>query len=628
MQNPSQFHQVRREEYSSTAAVLRKQYNRLSVGRLIVFVIAVILTILAGTQYWWAGILVAIFSLILFSYGVRKHEAIAQRAKHAENLALLAEAELAGLKHEFSRWNDGRHFLDAQHPYAADLDLFGPHSLFQFLNRSVSAGGEARLANWLLGAQPIEDIKQRQKQVEQLGQEAEWCHEFRARGMELIDDPNYAIRLKNWLQEPPLVADNPLLKVALWVVPFLTLLTIYLLFTLPVWQVGLLGLLPAVLIMRQYNQAITRLHQYTTAVGEALGVYADLVDAIEEADWKTEELQQLQAPFEGKSSASDAIKALQYAVTRLDLRYNAFSALFELSVLYSLRWLLRLDRWRIQYREQLPAWLEGLAEIDALVSLANLRHNRPHWTQPDIHTGAIFSEYTPTTNQAPLVTNMAVTNQPGYFAVSLGHPLLALEKRVTNDFSMKEDGHIHLITGSNMAGKSTWLRTVGINIVLALAGAPVCAKVFALPHLQLWTSMRTQDALHESTSSFFAELKRLRDVIDAVEKASQPCFFLLDEILKGTNSRDRHTGARALIRQLIHAKGSGLIATHDLELTEMEQEPGSRVENYAMEVELEDGKLVFDYKLKRGASKSFNATLLMAQMGISIDEKDINLRHE
>ena len=173
-----------------------------------------------------------------------------------------------------------------------------------------------------------------------------------------------------------------------------------------------------------------------------------------------------------------------------------------------------------------------------------------------------------------------------------------------------------------MAGKSTWLRTVGINIVLALAGAPVCATEFRLPLLQVYTSMRTQDALHESTSSFYAELKRLKFIIEAVEDPAKtndiPVFFLLDEILKGTNSRDRHTGAKALIRQLIASRGAGLIATHDLELGALEAEAEGRIENWAIEVDIKDGKLFFDYKLKRGVSQSFNATLLMQQMGIKI----------
>ena len=258
----------------------------------------------------------------------------------------------------------------------------------------------------------------------------------------------------------------------------------------------------------------------------------------------------------------------------------------------------RIDKWKATHKEQLPHWFEALAEIEALVSLGNLALNNPDWCQPEIQ------------------------EQREFVANELGHPLIAADKRVSNTIQMPTQGHMHLLTGSNMAGKSTWLRTVGINIVLALAGAPVCAKNMKLPLLQVYTSMRTQDALHESTSSFYAELKRLKFIIEAVEDPAKtdgiPVFFLLDEILKGTNSRDRHTGAKALIRQLIASRGAGLIATHDLELGALEAEADGRIENWAIEVDIRDGQLFFDYKLKRGVSQSFNATLLMQQMGIKI----------
>ena len=258
-----------------------------------------------------------------------------------------------------------------------------------------------------------------------------------------------------------------------------------------------------------------------------------------------------------------------------------------------------LDRWKSKHKNDLPKWFEALAEMEALISLGNLSFNNQDWTFPEI------------------------TEQKQLKAERLGHPLLQKEKCVTNSAKMPTKGHIHLITGSNMAGKSTWLRTIGINIVLALSGSPICGKSFSIPPLQVYTSMRTQDALHESTSGFFAELKRLKFIIDAVEDPTKtdgrPVFFILDEILKGTNSRDRHTGAKALIQQLIKSAGAGLIATHDLELAALEKEADGQIENWAMEVEVENGKLHFDYTLKKGVSQSFNATLLMQQMGIKID---------
>ncbi len=298
---------------------------------------------------------------------------------------------------------------------------------------------------------------------------------------------------------------------------------------------------------------------------------------------------------------------LAYRISQLDVRYNPFVMLFEISGLWSLQWLRQLDKWRAEHRDNLAGWLRTLAETDALVSWANLRFNHPEWTEAEF------------------------TDRPVITATALGHPLLPPTGRVTNDIELATDGHIHLVTGSNMAGKSTWLRTVGINLVLAQCGSPVCAEHLSRINcgtLDVWTSMRSQDDLSESTSSFYAELKRLKSIIGAVSDPERRVIFLLDEILKGTNSRDRHTGARALIRQLIRERGAGIIATHDLELAALADEPGSRVENYAMEVQTRGSRLTFDYKLHPGVCTSFNATALMAEMGIDIDPEDIKLHHE
>ncbi|MDX1665785.1 MAG: hypothetical protein R3350_01075, partial [Saprospiraceae bacterium] len=295
-----------------------------------------------------------------------------------------------------------------------------------------------------------------------------------------------------------------------------------------------------------------------------------------------------------KYTASQAIERLSYIISQLNVRYNAFAILLNVFALWDLNWTFRLEKWRNDYGDQLPSWFEALAEFEAMSCMANSAFNNPEWIFPQVYDqGVLHIE-------------------------QMGHPLIARDRRVCNDLHMPTNGHIKLITGSNMAGKSTFLRTAGINMVLALAGGPVCARVLRMPPLQVYTSMRTQDALHENTSSFFAELKRLKFILEAVE-AGKNVFFLLDEILKGTNSRDRHTGSEALIRQLIRFRGAGLIATHDLELGKLEGESEGRVENLCLEVQVVDGQLHFDYRIKKGVSKSFNATLLMKNMGIQID---------
>ena len=438
----------------------------------------------------------------------------------------------------------------------------------------------------------------------------DWCLKFRTIGADLEDDISHFDRLLGWLDRPA-VAPTDATRILLYITPLLTLATLaWMLFMTP-WQLGVLGLLPAAWMLRKYRAIISQEHAHTAAMGDLLKTYAALL-AHAETRPGAEAL---------PGNPGKALRRFSYLVGQLDVRYNPFSFLLEIGGLWSLNKLRKLDAWRTTHRENLPAWLAALAETDALVSWATLRFNHPEWTDP------VF------------------TNEPIVEARGLGHPLLPPVGRITNDFSINTDGQIHLVTGSNMAGKSTWLRTVGVNLVLANAGGPVCALpsegsssafasrlpkavLRARPQMQVWTSMRTQDDLSESTSSFYAELKRLKSIIEAVSDPDQEVFFLLDEILKGTNSRDRHTGSRALIRQLIRERGAGIIATNDLALGALEAEPGSHVENYAMEVQVSGDDLVFDYKLHPGVCQSFNATALMARMGIDIPAEEIRLRHD
>ena len=291
--------------------------------------------------------------------------------------------------------------------------------------------------------------------------------------------------------------------------------------------------------------------------------------------------------------ASVRIQKLSFYINQLNVRRNPFAVILNLYGMWDFHWLYALEKWKKENEYLVVEWFEALGEIDHLISLSNLHYNNPDWHFPSIGENSKLS------------------------ATALGHPLITSTNRVTNDLYMELKGNVRLITGSNMAGKSTFLRTVGTNLVLAYAGAPVCAKVLEAPILHLFTSMRTKDNLHENTSSFYAELKRLKLILEAVETTSD-AFFLLDEILKGTNSVDRHTGAKAFILQLMKNKGAGLIATHDLDLAKLEQETKGALENWCFEVDIIEDKLDFDYKIKQGVCQSFNATYLMKNMGFDL----------
>ncbi|WP_116124881.1 MutS-related protein [Lewinella sp. IMCC34183] len=594
MEAPLPYYRRVSADQAALAWALRQRYDRLAIVRLVVFFGAVAALIVAWSLGAWPGLLATLLIVPAVAWGVRAHHRIGQRADGAQVRYELAEAEIRGLQHDFAHWPDGRQYADPMHPYATDLDLFGSFSLYQFLNRTVTAIGGRRLADHLLFPAAPGAAATRRTAARELVGDPDWCLTFRQLGHGLADDPDYARRLLDWVDRPPVITGS-LPRLMRWAAVPLALIAGWWCFTQQPWQVGLLFLVPAFVVLRRYAETATAEHTYTANAGRLLTGYAAL-------------FRHLESRYPANDgAAAPAIDRLAYYASQLDVRYNPFVFLLEITGLWSVQWLYLLDRWRETHRGDLRCWFDELAAADARISWATLRFNRPEWTEAEL------------------------TEEPVLEGEALGHPLLAPGVRVTNDIHMRTDGHIHLVTGSNMAGKSTWLRTVGTNLVLARAGGPVCARHLRTAALQVWTSMRTHDDLSESTSSFYAELKRLKAIIEAVADPEQRVFFLLDEILKGTNSRDRHTGSRALIRQLIHERGAGIIATHDLDLAVLEHEGGpeaGRVENYAMEVQTRDGELVFDYKLHRGVSRSFNATALMARMGIRIDPEDIKLTHD
>ena len=450
-------------------------------------------------------------------------------------MSLVNKNEIAALKNDISAFGDGKEFIDVEHPYSVDLDIFGAHSFFQYCNRTSTAIGKHCLAKYLKKATNKAEIKLRNDAVDELKSQFDWRQNFQAFGMSTEDEIQHVKALKIWLKEPPFVKNNQLLIAAAYFAPFWTIFSILaIVFFLP-WQAIILFIIPPALILKRTLDDVNKTHIQTTHAEKILAFYADLIHHIEQQGFKSEKLETLKnAFFNGDKSASKSIRQLSYIIRQLNVRYNAFAIILNIISLWDLHWVRSLEKWKAAQQDHLLDWFESLQEFEALISFATLHFNNPEWVFPEI------------------------LDKPDFAGESIGHPLIPTAERVCNELKMPTEGHIKLVTGSNMAGKSTFLRTVGLNIVLAMSGAPVCAKKFQTPMLDVYTSMRTQDALHESTSSFYAELKRLKFIIEAVENkktGENDVFFLLDEILKGTNSKDRHTGSKALIRQLIKSQG-------------------------------------------------------------------------
>jgi hypothetical protein len=600
----NQFYQDRIDQFSMRSAELKVKYNRFSIIRLLVFIGGVIALVLLATVLPWL-ITVVLIPAALFSFSkfINWHQKIQDEQHHYEALTRVNRHEKSCINNDYAMFPNGLTFVDPAHAYTVDLDIFGDYSFFQYINRTATSLGEIRLADYLKSGVDFPEIQLRQKAITELKEKTDWRHHFQASGMTTKDNLSHIRALEAWVAAEPFVLHKTFYRFA----PFLTVMSFVAGVVLSImysnWYIFFASLVPAALIIRKTHEPISEIHRQTSNAGKILAYYARMIEHIEAETFDSSKLVALRIKFlknqKQEVTASQAIRRLSYIISQLNVRYNAFSMILSYITLWDLIWVRKLEQWKAAQGERLDDWFESLREIEALASFGNLYFNNPEWTFPTILEDSRLN------------------------GVELGHPLIAKKVRVPNDLEMPTQGHIKLVTGSNMAGKSTYLRTVGLNIVLAMAGAPVCAKEFELPRMRVFTSMRTQDALHESTSSFYAELKRLKFIIEEVEARSQSetdVFFLLDEILKGTNSKDRHTGSKALIRQLIKSKGAGIIATHDLELAALEAESAGTVENLCIEVEVDKGKLTFDYKIKPGVSQSFNATQLMKDMGIRISE--------
>jgi DNA mismatch repair ATPase MutS len=586
----------RANEFAQKSNELKEKYNRFSMVRLLVFFTAAFIAVFLFSKF---NIFIGCLFIALFLFGFGKfifwHRAILHLSKHYQFLSEINEKENAALNHEYQQFGAGADFMDPLHPNVIDMDIFGNYSLFQYCNRTSTAIGEAELARFLSTTATKDEIFARQKAIKELSQKLDWRQHFQAHGSVTEDNIDHLHQLNRWLADAPFVINNRWLKAALIFVPIWMSIGLFLSFYFLSWKISVLFvLLPAYILMKTVKK-VNDTHNQTTHAEKILSFYGKLIRHIEKESFETDKLKSLKNPFLKESlRASKEIHRLSYIIGQLNVRYNAFAVLFNLMGLWDLYWVKQLEHWKEKNKANLADWFAALQEFEALISLATLHYNNPDWVFPTIAENTLFN------------------------GVALGHPLIHHSKRITNDFNAPTQGHIKLITGSNMAGKSTFLRTVGINIILAMSGSAVCAKELTLPLLEVYSSMRTQDALHESTSSFYAELKRLKMIIEAVQQKGN-VFFLLDEILKGTNSKDRHTGSRALIEQMIKKKGAGIIATHDLELGNMEAKSDGAIENLCMEVAVENGALRFAYKLEKGVSKSFNATILMREMGIDIN---------
>lgn len=598
MQTPLSVFQQRITQFETAIQAVNKKLDRIAWTRLLVFVLA------GGGQVWswyqneWLWLPVLVAGLAGFIAIIKWNEVVNEEKAYLELKKRINEEEIARLEGRLDSFDEGMDHDDITHPFSSDLDLFGHHSLFQLVSRASTQYGKNTLASWMQKTASPKEIRKRHAASEALAENIDWRQEFQATGM-LSKAPGDPLDvLDAWVKEEPVMAKSPIYRIIPLVLPPITLaLTVLALIPIIHWGFALGTFALHIIAIRSIQKYSHEVFQKIERRAPFLAAFGKLIQQMETLETKTEltDAYKTRLAKEGKTAYQE-ISSLSKLLVRLELRLNGLPYyIMNYTFFWDMIWLVRLERWKVRHRDHILDWFRVIGEMEALASLAALRYARNDWNHPEIMEDDFHLE-----------------------GEGLGHPLIPGNVRITNPISLPAPGRIWLITGSNMSGKSTYLRTVGINVVLALMGAPVCADSLRISPMQVATSMRTQDSIEENTSSFYAELKRLKMVIDRVERGEH-VLFLLDEILKGTNSRDRHTGARALINQLQQGGGSGLVSTHDLELVDLEETLKGAVKNYSFNCEVSpNGELDFDYTLTDGMCRSMNATALMKTMGIKM----------
>lgn len=587
------FYTEKQDKYSNRLKTVSHKLRRFAWYRFFTFLSIFGPLFILGVKSLLPFILSSCF-LVLFFFLIKENIQLEKSKKNLSVLKKLVEDELLALKHSFSHFQNGEDFLDIEHFFSYDLDLFGEGSLFQFLNRTSTVGGRQKLAGWLVKPPgQKEDIEKRQKAIQELAEIPDWRLHFLANGNLFKETEQLNHEIKAWSQLELTLNRVSKVKWLIRLVPLVTVISAVPSF-LGISNLHLtLTVLLQWFLMYFFWQRIIQYLGYFGRKAELLSKYMQLLQFVEKQEFKAEYLIELQKKVWEPELASKVFKQFKSLAKELEYRQNIIVGVFLNSIfLWDIRCVYKLWEWHRRNHKKLADWLEVVAEIDALISLANLSNNQPGFNYPKIHEGDFC-----------------------FHAKKLGHPLLLASKRVDNDFEINGWSKVIIVTGANMAGKSTFLRTVGVNLILGRLGAPVCAEEITLTPIDIYTNMRTTDSLLKDESYFFSELKRIKGVLDRLQNGER-IFVILDEMLKGTNSVDKLNGSKELIRKLVEFKSVSLIATHDLKLSEMESEFPQRVFNKCFEIKIENDELVFDYLLSDGVTKTMNATFLMKKMGI------------
>ncbi|MCA0932833.1 DNA mismatch repair protein MutS [Lutimonas saemankumensis] len=588
IKNPLSFYQSEKRRLEQIGNTLKSQLKLIGLLRTGLFLI-----LLISSYYLIERTLILLTVIgpgsVLFLMLVLKYQKLQKKRKLSLHLLNINLEEIEILQGEFHHFPSGIEFSDPRHYYSNDIDLFGQGSFFQFMNRTATRSGTSKLASLLL-ENKVEQIKQKQFVVQELAQKVSWRQHFLAKARMVKNETNPE-DIISWIKNhkrflPGFMKYLTLIFSSLSLIfVILTALSPDFFYLLVIWFfAGLLITLP-------YFKRINTLYEASGKIKNTFKQYESLLSQIESVELNAVLAREQQNRIHSTDKkASEIFKEFSQILDAFDQRNNMlFGILGNGFLLWDIKNTNRIDSWISKYRHQVDQWFEVIAYFDSQISLSNYVFNHPdHNFSSIVDTNQILK------------------------ARELGHPLISRDQRVSNDYEIN-DKEFHIITGANMAGKSTFLRTVSLALVMTNVGLPVCAKRMAYSPIKLITSMRTSDSLKDDDSYFYAEIKRLRFIVESMKKESY--FVILDEILKGTNSKDKALGSIKFVEILVHSGSSGIIATHDLSLCEIEKK-FDQVQNKYFDAEIRNKELFFDYKLKDGVCKNMNASFLLKKMEI------------
>lgn len=586
-------YQTELQKYQLLFSKTSKASNILSGARLILILLAII----AGYQFFkndsHAFGAMLILCVVFFLLLVRHHDKLKQKKRFYEQLVKVNEAEIAAMNGDFSSFSSGAQYVDPQHAYSYDLDVFGDNSIFQYLNRTATVIGADRLAQYFLGHQSDAEIIESQEAIRDLAGQVPWRQEFQATGQLHPDHKSSYELLLQWSALP---SKRTVGLRVLWQVLTLATVATGLAFIITqskaVWDALVALTTVNLIVVVAHGKKIKDALQYLNAIFKVVEQYGFLLRYIEQGKFSSSKLLRLQQKLRhnGQTASASIIK-LSGLMHQLESVQNLIGAVvFNSLFLYHVHILLALEKWKANHAAQVKNWVDIIAEIEALSSFGHFSFNNPAFVFPTI------------------------SDKIELKCTELGHPLIAKEKRVCNDIQFENAGFV-ILTGSNMSGKSTFLRSLGINLLLAKIGAPVCATVCTTFNFEIFVSMKLSDSLHDNESYFYAELKRLKRTIEQLE-TGRPGFVLLDEVLRGTNSNDKLAGTIGLLETMLRIKSTGMLATHDLNVCDLQAKYPESLRNMCFEVEMTQDDLHFDYQLRDGVCVNKSASFLMKKMGV------------